>query len=77
MNDIHDLRIGNGLRAAREARGMKQEQLASLLGVTDGAVSHWETGRTVPGAPARRLISFVLNVPLDVIDSWFERREAA
>lgn len=68
---------GSGLRVARETRGLSQEQLASLLGVTDGAVSHWEIGRAAPGGPTRRLISLVLNVPVSVIDSWFAREEKA
>lgn len=66
----------NGLRSAREARGMNQETLAQIIGVTDGAVSHWETGRATPGAPARKLLALVLGESEAVIDSWFSKVEA-
>lgn len=36
------------IKNAREAKGMTQEQLAKLLGVTQGAVAQWENGLTHP-----------------------------
>ena len=39
------------LRAWRSAIGLKQEALAHLLGVTQAAVSRWETGVDVPSRP--------------------------
>lgn len=65
------------LRHARSAARLTQEELASAVGVTQPTVSQWELGNTIPTGPARRLLSQVLGLPLDVIDSWFERREAA
>ena len=35
----------NRLRALRESRGMKQDELASALKVQRAAVSHYETGK--------------------------------
>lgn len=56
------------LVAARERRGLSQEQLAALLHVTDGAVSHWEVGRAVPGGPARALLCLHLGLSRDEVD---------
>ena len=36
------------LLAARKAAGMTQQQLADAVHVTRAAISHWETGRTIP-----------------------------
>ncbi len=38
------------LRALRQAAGLSQWQLAVRLGVTEGAVSHWEAGDRQPNA---------------------------
>lgn len=45
MSDIPAAEI----RAAREARGWDQAELARLLGVGQQTVSRWERGRTAPG----------------------------
>ncbi len=36
------------IRSLREARGLTQRQLAEAIGVTDKAVSKWESGRGLP-----------------------------
>jgi repressor LexA len=33
------------LRRARKAKGISQQQLAELVGISQGMVGHWETGR--------------------------------
>jgi transcriptional regulator with XRE-family HTH domain len=38
--------LGERIRQQRLARGLSQEQLAQLVGVTKGAVSQWELGGT-------------------------------
>ena len=38
----------NPIRIARLRRKLTQQELASTLGVTKGAVCQWELGRTVP-----------------------------
>ena len=42
--------LGTRLKAARERQGLKQEYVASKLGVTQSAVPKWESGMTEPGA---------------------------
>lgn len=36
------------IRRLREAQGFSQMEFATALGVTPGAVSHWENGRRKP-----------------------------
>lgn len=38
--------MGDRIRTLRQARGLSQSQLAERVGVTTGAVSHWESGNT-------------------------------
>lgn len=40
--------IGSFIRRCREAKALTQQQLADILGVTNKAVSKWETGRSMP-----------------------------
>ncbi len=39
-----EIRLAEQIRAQRKARGLTQEQLAEVLGVTVGAVYKWEAG---------------------------------
>jgi transcriptional regulator with XRE-family HTH domain len=38
--------MGDRIRQLREARGLTQQQLGALVGVTKSAVSQWEDGST-------------------------------
>lgn len=38
--------MGDRISTLRKARGLTQQQLAERVGVTKGAVSHWENGAT-------------------------------
>jgi transcriptional regulator with XRE-family HTH domain len=40
--------MGDAIKAAREAIGWSQSNLATVMGVAPGAVSRWETNRAVP-----------------------------
>ena len=42
------IRLGERIQALRKARGLTQEQLATAMGVTVGAVSKWEKGSCCP-----------------------------
>jgi|AntAceMinimDraft_1070359.scaffolds.fasta_scaffold30982_2 transcriptional regulator with XRE-family HTH domain len=44
MNNLH-------LKDIRVELGYTMKEMASVMGVTDGAVSSWETGRTKPSPP--------------------------
>lgn len=38
--------LGDRIKTLRQAKGLSQQELADRLGITKGAVMHWETGRT-------------------------------
>ena len=46
-----DMKLNENIRAQRKARGLTQEQLAEVLGVTVGAVYKWEAGMSTPELP--------------------------
>ena len=46
-----ETRLAGNIRAQRKARGLTQEQLAEVLGVTVGAVHKWEAKLSVPELP--------------------------
>ncbi len=56
------LRLENRLKVARAERGLSQEQLAALAGVTRQTISSIETRQYVPSA----LLAFVLARRLDM-----------
>ncbi len=58
--------IGSQIKKYRTARGITQEQLGHLLGVTTQAVSKWERGGT-PDAELLPHLSQVLNVSIDAL----------
>jgi len=46
--DVNQTKIGKFIASCRKERGMTQAGLAEMLGVSDRAVSKWETGRSMP-----------------------------
>ena len=57
--------MGIRIREARKALGIKQGEFARMLGVTSGAVSQWEKGRTLPNVDKLKRIAEVLNTTVD------------
>ena len=58
--------LGQRLKQARESAGMKQRDLGKRAGVSESAISQWESG-TIEKIAAGRLaaVASVLNVSLD------------
>lgn len=58
-------RIGAFISERRKAKGWTQNQLAEKLGITDKAISKWETGRSMPDLslfiPLCKLLEVTLN----------------
>lgn len=51
----------------RSARGLSQEVIARVLGISTSQVSRWETGRAVPHARNQRKLAKLLGVEIDEI----------
>jgi len=64
---MHDFRFGNLLRELRESRGLSQYQLGKLVGVTNRAVSKWETGSAKPKTTLLLQLADVLDVPVETL----------
>lgn len=55
------------LRAAREAKGLSQAELAERTGLQPSAVSHFETGRRAPSFDNLRLLADALGIATDYL----------
>ena len=47
---MDQVKIGKFIAECRKAKGLTQAALAEKLGITDRAVSKWETGKSLPDA---------------------------
>lgn len=59
--------IGENIAKYRKAKGLTQEQLGELLGVTNQAVSKWESGISMPDVMMLPKISNALGITLDAL----------
>ncbi len=67
--------FGEAVRAAREARGWTQQELAVGAEVSQRAVSSWERGVSEPRDATKRAVATVLHLPPDVVPQDAGRRE--
>ncbi len=58
-------KVGIFIAEERKKKGLTQKQLADLLGVTDKAVSRWETGKGYPDIEILKAISETLEVSIN------------
>jgi transcriptional regulator with XRE-family HTH domain len=68
--------IGNAARAARQARGLTQEQMAEALQLPLPAYSRLERGRLLPTVPLLVGLAEVLGVTVDELVGRAAREEA-
>ena len=59
--------IGENIKRLRESRGLTQAQLGAIAGVSDKAVSTWESGTREPRMGAIEKISLHFGVPKSAI----------
>lgn len=59
--------LGERLRELRKMHGYSQEQMARKLHVTQGAVSQWENGLTVPAADQLLAIAELYGITVDAL----------
>ncbi len=61
---MNQIRTGAFISERRKAKGWTQSQLAEKLGITDKAVSKWETGRSMPDLSLSMPLCTLLDVTL-------------
>lgn len=61
------MNIGDNIRRARQQHGMTQAALAEQLGVSDRAVSRWETGAAAPDIALLAQLALVLETSADAL----------
>lgn len=62
--------FGMTLKTLRQKKGLTQEQLAELLGVSPQAVSKWETGSTYPDISLLPVIANYFGISIDALLSF-------
>ncbi len=65
MFDLNN--IEERIQELRKAKGLSQEQLADILGVSRQAVSKWEGGQSLPEVEKLLAMSELFEVPVDYI----------
>lgn len=64
-------KIGKFIASCRKEQGFTQAVLAEKLGITDRAVSKWETGRSLPDtAETNRIIKRFLRSDATIYERW-------
>ena len=62
---MNQIKIGRFIQECRKEIGLTQMQLAELLGITDRAVSKWETGRTLPDSSIMLDLCSILKISVN------------
>ncbi len=75
MITIDTYKIGKNIALLRKARGLTQQQLAETLGVTNKAVSKWETGEGLPDISVLPALAAALQTTTDSLLSAGEAKE--
>ena len=68
-------KIGKLIAVKRKEKGLTQEELAEKLGVTNKAVSKWETGRGMPDLAIIQELSKVLGITVSTLLNGEESKE--
>jgi transcriptional regulator with XRE-family HTH domain len=71
---IPDCQLGQRLRRFRRLRGLKQEHVAQILGVSQGLISRWEAGKHVPSPEISHQIRRFISVAPDSVSDRALRR---
>ena len=62
---MDQVKIGKFIAACRKKENLTQLQLAEKLGITDRAISKWETGTTMPDIALLPMLSTEFGVTID------------
>ena len=64
---MEKMMIGDLISAERKRKGLTQQKLADLMGVTDKAVSKWERNLSYPDVASLSRLAEVLDIPLETL----------
>ncbi|WP_346870856.1 helix-turn-helix transcriptional regulator [Clostridium sp. UBA5119] len=67
---MNRLNIGETILRLRKEKKITQEQLASMIGISAGAVSKWETGNSTPDISLLAPLARALDTSLDILLSF-------
>ena len=62
---MDQIKIGKFISERRRAAGLTQLQLAEMIGITDRAVSKWETGRALPDSSIMLELCEILKITVN------------
>ena len=62
---MDQVKIGKFIAECRKSQGLTQMQLAEKLGITDRAISKWETGRAMPDTSLMLDLCKILNITVN------------
>ena len=65
---MDQIKIGKLIAKKRKEHNLTQEMLAEKLGITDRAVSKWETGKSLPDASIMLELCGLLGIVTKLID---------
>ena len=68
--NMNSLNIGQTILRLRKEKKITQEQLASMIGISAGAVSKWETGNCTPDISLISPLARALDTSLDILLSF-------
>lgn len=61
------MKIGNRIAELREQKGWTQEELSTLIGISRGALSHYEKSRRKPDFETLTQLADILEVSIDYL----------
>lgn len=59
---MRKMSIGNLIRAGRDRLGMTEQRFADALGISRGAVQHWEKNKTAPSRKRQNSVAKLIGV---------------
>jgi transcriptional regulator with XRE-family HTH domain len=68
--------LGAFLRRLREERELTQKQVAKNLGISQSALSAWESGQTLPPRPQIERVAAIFGVGVEALETYFEKAES-
>lgn len=74
---MDSIRTGSFIASLRREKGMTQKELASLLGVSDKAVSKWERGESYPEVTLFPALGAILGVTADELMAGERRAQSS